>query len=101
MQQVCRKLYTRLGRNELRRLWWIADRAMQGLRDGSIDNDPPLRRLFARLDLTLKAMVEGGEYGPSSDTITALSRALPLRERRRGRAARRPTPCGSASAWKN
>ena len=49
MQQVCRKLHTRLGRNELRRLWWIADRAMQGLRDGAIDNDLPLRRLFARL----------------------------------------------------
>jgi chemosensory pili system protein ChpA (sensor histidine kinase/response regulator) len=76
MQQVCRKLYTRLGRNELRRLWWIAERAMQGLRDGAIDNDLPLRRLFARLDLTLKSMIDGGETGPSSDTITALSRAL-------------------------
>ena len=76
MQRVCRDLYTRLGRIELRRLWWIADRAMQGLRDGSIDNDLPLRRIFARLDLTLKAMVDGGEYGPPSETITALSRAL-------------------------
>jgi len=76
MQQVCRTLYTRLGRNGLRRLWWIAERAMQGLRDGSIDNDLPLRRLFARLDLTLKAMVDGGERGPSEETITALSRAL-------------------------
>jgi chemosensory pili system protein ChpA (sensor histidine kinase/response regulator) len=76
MQAVCRKLYIRLGRNELRRLWWIAEQAMQGLRDGSIDNDLPLRRLFARLDLTLKAMTEGGEYGPPSETITALSRAL-------------------------
>jgi chemosensory pili system protein ChpA (sensor histidine kinase/response regulator) len=76
MQQVCRKLYIRLGRNELRRLWWIAELAMQGLRDGAIDNDLPLRRLFARLDLTLKAMTEGGESGPASDTITALSRAL-------------------------
>jgi chemosensory pili system protein ChpA (sensor histidine kinase/response regulator) len=76
MQSVCRKLYVRLGRNELRRLWWIAELAMQGLRDGSIDNDLPLRRLFARLDMTLKAMTEDGEYGPPSDTITALSRAL-------------------------
>jgi chemosensory pili system protein ChpA (sensor histidine kinase/response regulator) len=76
MQQVCRKLYIRLGRNELRRLWWIADGVMQGLRDGAIDNDLPLRRLFARLDLTLKAMTEGGETGAASDTITALSRAL-------------------------
>ena len=76
MQAVCKKLYIRLGRNELRRLWWIADLSMQGLRDGSIDNDLPLRRLFARLDLTLKAMSEGGEYGPPVETITALSRAL-------------------------
>jgi chemosensory pili system protein ChpA (sensor histidine kinase/response regulator) len=76
MQRVCRKLHTRLGRNELRRLWWIADKAMQGLRDGSVDNDLALRRLFARLDLTLKAMTEGGERGPASDTVTALSRAL-------------------------
>jgi chemosensory pili system protein ChpA (sensor histidine kinase/response regulator) len=76
MQQVCRTLYIRLGRNGLRRLWWIADLAMQGLRDGAIDNDLPLRRLFARLDLTLKAMTEGGEEGPGNDTITALSRAL-------------------------
>jgi len=36
MQQVCRKLYTRLGRNELRRLWWIAELAMQGVRDGRL-----------------------------------------------------------------
>jgi len=76
MQSVCRKLYVRLGRKDLRRLWWIAEQAMQGLRDGSIDNDLPLRRLFARLDLSLKAMAEGGEYGPPADTITALSRAL-------------------------
>jgi chemosensory pili system protein ChpA (sensor histidine kinase/response regulator) len=76
MQKVCRKLHIRLGRLEVRRLWWIAELAMQGLRDGAIDNDLPLRRLFARLDLTLKAMMEGGEEGPASETITALSRAL-------------------------
>jgi len=76
MQAVCRTLYIRLGRNELRRLWWIAERAMHGLRGGAIDNDLPLRRLFARLDLTIKIMTEEGEKGPSSDSITALSRAL-------------------------
>jgi chemosensory pili system protein ChpA (sensor histidine kinase/response regulator) len=76
MQQVCETLYVRLGRNELRRLWWIARLIMEGLQDGSIDSDLPLRRLFARLDLTLKAMAEDGENGPSSDSITALSRAL-------------------------
>ena len=76
MQAVCTTLYTRLRRNELRRLWWIAERVMQGLRERAIDNDLPLRRLFARLDLTLKAMVDGGEDGPAGDTITALSRSL-------------------------
>jgi len=76
LQDVCETLYIRLGRNELRRLWWIAHLSMEGLRNGSIDNDLPLRRLFARLDLTLKAMAESGEKGPASDTITSLSRAL-------------------------
>ena len=76
MQDVCRTLYIRLGRNELRRLWWIAELIMRGLQDEAIDSDLPLRRLFARLDLTLKAMAESGEYGPADDTITALSRAL-------------------------
>jgi len=76
MQAVCRTLYIRLGRNELRRLWWIAELTMQGLRDSAIDNDLPLRRLFARLDLTLKSMIEGGESGAPTETITALSRAL-------------------------
>ncbi len=76
MKEVCEKLYVRLGRNELRRLWWIAHLIMEGLQDGSIDSDLPLRRLFARLDLTLKAMAEEGENGPGNDTITALSRAL-------------------------
>jgi chemosensory pili system protein ChpA (sensor histidine kinase/response regulator) len=76
MQRVCRTLHIRLGRLDLRRLWWIAELAMQGLRERSIDNDLPLRRLFARLDLVLKAMVENGEQGPAKDTTTALSRAL-------------------------
>ena len=76
MQEVCEKLYIHLGRNELRRLWWIAREVMQGLQDESIEIDLPLRRVFARLDLTLKAMTEEGEGGPTSETITALSRAL-------------------------
>ena len=76
LRKVCETLYIRVGRHELRRLWWIASLVIAGLRDHSIDNDLPLRRLFARLDLTLKAMTEGGEEGPSDDSITALSRAL-------------------------
>jgi chemosensory pili system protein ChpA (sensor histidine kinase/response regulator) len=76
LRKVCETLYIRVGRNELRRLWWIASLVINGLRDHAIDNDLPLRRLFARLDLTLKAMTDGGEDGPSGDSITALSRAL-------------------------
>ena len=76
MQDVCEKLYIRLGRNELRRLWWIARLGIEGLGDGAIDNDLPLRRMFARLDLMLKSMAEVGEYSLASETITALSRAL-------------------------
>jgi chemosensory pili system protein ChpA (sensor histidine kinase/response regulator) len=76
LQDVCNTLVIRLGRHDLRRLWWIANNTISGLRDGAIDNDLPLRRLFARLDLMLKAMVEGGPQGPLTDAVTALSRAL-------------------------
>ena len=74
--QVCNTLHTRLSRNSLRRLWWIAEMTISGFRDGAVDNDLPLRRLFARLDLTLKSMSEGGQEGPSEESLTALSRAL-------------------------
>ena len=101
LQDVCEKLYIRLGRNELRRLWWIARLSMEGLRDGSIDNDLPLRRLFARLDLTLKAMAENGEYGPASDTITALSRALLFHAAQARPGSKPRTICAIDSGWMN
>ena len=76
LRNVCRKLYMRLHRRNLRRLWWIAEHILDGLEEGVIENDLPLRRMFARLDMCLKAMVEGGQDGPAEDSITALSRAL-------------------------
>ncbi|HMB61001.1 MAG TPA: Hpt domain-containing protein, partial [Xanthomonadales bacterium] len=76
LEAVCNTLQTRLGRNDLRRLWWIAEMTIAGFHAGAVDNDLPLRRLFARLDLTLKSMTEGGPKGPSADAVTALSRAL-------------------------
>ncbi|MSQ98902.1 MAG: hypothetical protein EXR85_06360, partial [Xanthomonadales bacterium] len=74
--QVCNTLHTRLSRHSLRRLWWIAEMTISGFRDGAVDNDLPLRRMFARLDLTLKSMNEHGQDGPSEEALTALSRAL-------------------------
>ena len=76
LRQVCETLYLRVHRKSLRRLWWITAQIMDGLEAGAIDNDLPLRRVFARLDLCLKAMVEDGQDGPPEDSITALSRAL-------------------------
>jgi len=76
LHQVCKTLYSRVQRRQLRRLWWIAAQILEGLKEGAIDNDLPLRRVFARLDLCLKAMVEGGQDGPPEDSLTALSRAL-------------------------
>ncbi len=76
LQEVCSTLSTRLTRHSLRRLWWIAEMTIAGFRDGAVDNDLPIRRLFARLDLTLKAMAEGGQSGPAEDALIALSRAL-------------------------
>ncbi|HLF29461.1 MAG TPA: Hpt domain-containing protein, partial [Xanthomonadales bacterium] len=76
LQGVCNTLHMRLGRYSLRRLWWIAEMTIAGFHAGAVDNDLPLRRLFARLDMTLKAMAEGGQEGPAEEAITALSRAL-------------------------
>ena len=76
LRQVCETLHERLHRPSLRRMWWIAMNVVSGLQESMIDNDLPLRRMFARLDLCLKTMVEGGQDGPVEDSITALSRAL-------------------------
>ncbi len=74
--KVCQTLHHRAGRHALRRLWWIAEMTITGFRDAAIENDLPLRRLFARLDLNLKSLAESGENGPQDDALTALSRAL-------------------------
>lgn len=76
LQAVCEVLVARLERKSLRRLWWIASNVMTGVQAGAVNNDLPLRRVFARLDLCLKAMAEDSENGPTADSITALSRAL-------------------------
>ncbi len=76
LQQVCTTLHLGLSRHSLRRLWWIAEMTINGLRDGAVDNDLPLRRMFARLDLTLKSMNDDGQAGPAEDGLIALSRAL-------------------------
>jgi chemosensory pili system protein ChpA (sensor histidine kinase/response regulator) len=73
---VCQTLHRRSGRHALRRLWWIAEMTITGFRDAAIENDLPLRRLFARLDLNLKSLAENGENAPPDDALTALSRAL-------------------------
>jgi len=74
--EVCQTMHHRAGRHALRRLWWISEMTITGFRDAAIENDLPLRRLFARLDLNLKSLAEQGENGPSDDALTALSRAL-------------------------
>jgi len=73
---VCQTMHRRVKRHALRRLWWIADMTITGFRDAAIENDLPLRRLFARLDLNLKSLAEQGEQAPPDDALTALSRAL-------------------------
>lgn len=73
---VCQTIHHRVGRHALRRLWWIAELTITGFRDAAIENDLPLRRLFARLDLNLKSLAENGEDTPPDDALTALSRAL-------------------------
>jgi chemosensory pili system protein ChpA (sensor histidine kinase/response regulator) len=76
LQAVCQTMYRRLERKDLRRLWWIAAEVIGGLHDGVTDNDMHLRRLFARLNLVLKALSEGGEEAAETHSVDAVSQAL-------------------------
>jgi chemosensory pili system protein ChpA (sensor histidine kinase/response regulator) len=76
LQGVCETLLRRLERHDLRRTWWIASEALQGVIDGRIRNNTHLRRLLARLHLNLKALSEGGEAAVNPDSANSLSQAL-------------------------
>ena len=76
LHSVCETLYRRVERMDLRRLWWIAAEVIGGLLDGVTDNDMHLRRLFARLHLTLKTLSEGGEDATDVESVDAVSQAL-------------------------
>ncbi|GMR14690.1 MAG: hypothetical protein BMS9Abin30_0295 [Gammaproteobacteria bacterium] len=76
LHSVCETLYRRADGMELRRLWWIATEVIGGLLDGVTDNDLHLRRLFARLNLVLKTLVQGGENATDAQSVDSLSQAL-------------------------
>jgi len=76
LQAVCETLQHRVERMDLRRLWWIAGEVIGGLLDGATDNDVHLRRLFARLHLTLKTLSESGENATEVESVDAISQAL-------------------------
>ncbi len=76
LHSVCETLHRRVERMDLRRLWWIAAEVIDGLLDGVTDNDMNLRRLFARLHLTLKTLAEGGEAAIDVQSANAVAQAL-------------------------
>jgi chemosensory pili system protein ChpA (sensor histidine kinase/response regulator) len=76
LHSVCETMHRRVERLDLRRLWWIAAEVIGGLLDGVTDNDMHLRRLFARLHLTLKTLSGGGEDATDAQSIDSISQAL-------------------------
>jgi chemosensory pili system protein ChpA (sensor histidine kinase/response regulator) len=76
LHSVCETMQRRVERMDLRRLWWIAAAVIGGLLDGVTDNDMHLRRLFARLHLTLKTLSDGGEEATEDQSIDSISQAL-------------------------
>ena len=76
LRSICELLYARLHRTDLRRMWWIAATVIDGVKDGVTDNDVELRRLLARLHLTIKTVLEGGEDNAKIQSIDAVSQAL-------------------------
>jgi chemosensory pili system protein ChpA (sensor histidine kinase/response regulator) len=73
---VCGTLCQRMEGMELRRLWWIASEVVGGIEDGVTDNDVNLRRLFARLHLTIKTLADGGEEATDAESVNSISQAL-------------------------
>ena len=76
IHSVCETLSKRLEGLQAKRLWWIASIVVNGLLDDVTENDLPLRRLFARLHLTIKMLAEKGEVGLDLEAVDALSQAL-------------------------
>ncbi len=76
LHSVCETLQRRVERLDLKRLWWIAGEVIGGLLDNVTENDIHLRRLFARLHLTLKTLAEGGEEAVDVHSANAVSQAL-------------------------
>ncbi len=76
LHSVCETLYRRVERKDLRRMWWIAAEVIGGLLDGVTDNDMHLRRLFARLNLIIKTLSEGGEDAAEVDSVNSIAQAL-------------------------
>lgn len=76
LRSVCETLHHRVDGIELRRLWWIATEVIGGLLDGVTENDLHLRRLFARLNLSLKTLAHGGEEASDAQSVNSLSQAL-------------------------
>ena len=76
IQSVCETLSKRLEGLQTKRLWWIASIVVNGLLDDVTENDLQLRRLFARLHLTIKMLAEKGEAGLDLQAVDELSQAL-------------------------
>ena len=76
LHSVCETLHRRVERRDLRRMWWIAAEVLGGLLDDVTDNDVHLRRLFARLNLIIKTLSEGGEDAAEVDSVNSIAQAL-------------------------
>ena len=76
LQSICETMQNRVESMELRRLWWIANAVIAGLPDGVIESDLHLRRLFARLNLIIKTLAQGGEEATDTQSVDSLSQAL-------------------------
>ncbi len=76
LHSICETMQRRVSKKETQRLFWIATEVMGGLLDGVTENDLHLRRLFARLNLVLKTLAEGGEDAIDTRSVDSLSQAL-------------------------
>ena len=76
LQSICETMQRRVDSLELRRLMWIASIVITGMLDDVIENDLHLRRLFARLNLTIKTLAQDGQKACETQSVDSLSQAF-------------------------
>ena len=61
MDEVLERLYAGCAQDDTRRLWWVANGVLDGVRSGAIAANVAIKLLFGKVDREIKRLVDEGE----------------------------------------